>query len=789
LSPLVNGPLFHPRFCLLLVLLTLAPRSRCPNPSDRSSLPYRPIQPSRPRNTRTRALRIYRSAFCGTENILPRGSAHHIHYCCQTVGARSNGQELFVLYADLIARLAEIYADHLSCAAEYGIVLDAGSSGTRVYVYKWKNPAVASKHASIKELRSLPEIKLKKSKKVHPGVSSFADNVAAVGTSHLKSLVEVALDEIPSKKIRDTPIFLMATAGVRFLPKQQQTALLQSICTYLKSTTEFLLPDCNTHIQVISGEAEGLYGWIAANYLLGGFDDPDQHAHGKDHHTYGFLDMGGASAQIAFAPNATEAEKHADNLKVVRLRHLDGSPAEYKVFTTTWLGFGAHKARDRYVEALVEHHDHENGEIPDPCMPQNLRVTIEGKPVKGSAKSKEPILVGTGQFDECLRTTYPLLGKEAPCEEEPCLLNGQHAPAIDFDINHFVGVSEYWHTTHGFFGKKDKAYDVATYQQNVMDFCSQDWSDIEGGLTKRKKSSEEKAEEARVACFKASWLINMLYEGIGIPRIGLEGTGTPGINTTKEALEKAKSKGFVDPFQPIDDVGGVELSWTLGKMLLYAAGQVTPQGSSLPVGFGSNVDNGIASDFEHAGSSPIPLNSKNDDDDDWDDTLKVHATSTPVVLLLVGFLLFIGYLLRKPERRRKWVNALRRRRRSSGSRRPNRGFSLTNKLFGRNKATYERVLEEGEASEFELGDVDSDENDSSDASEGSRAGKTSGLATPRSNLDRFDDARASPNMDRQGFVLRTESRERLTPSLLNAGRRSRAGSPTRKSPLTTPLHE
>ena len=50
-----------------------------------------------------------------------------------------------------------------------------------------------------------------------------------------------------------------------------------------------------------------------------------------------------------------------------------------------------------------------------------------------------------------------------------------------------------------------------------------------------------------------------------------------------------------------------------------------------------------------------------------------------------------------------------------------------------------------------------------------------------------------PNaMDRSGLVVRTESRERLGPSLqmLGAGRRSRAGSPTRmKSPLMTPLEE
>ncbi len=88
----------------------------------------------------------------------------------------------------------------------------------------------------------------------------------------------------------------------------------------LKDTPSSPYPTGDLHIQVIAGDTEGLYGWIAANYLLGGFDSPEKHMHGKGHHTYGFLDMGGASAQIAFAPNNTEAEKHANDLKLLRMR-------------------------------------------------------------------------------------------------------------------------------------------------------------------------------------------------------------------------------------------------------------------------------------------------------------------------------------------------------------------------------------------------------------------------------------------------------------------------------------
>ncbi|KAM0255170.1 hypothetical protein ACHAQJ_006013 [Trichoderma viride] len=657
---------------------------------------------------------------------------------------------------------------------QYGVILDAGSSGTRVYIYKWKDPAKALKQASASDGHILPKLKLHKSKKIHPGVSTFAENVAAVGPDHLKALIDTALDEIPASQVSETPIFLLATAGVRFLPKHQQTSLLRGICTYLQANTRFQLPDCASHIQVISGETEGLYGWVAANYLLGGFDKPDEHAHGKGHHTYGFLDMGGASAQIAFAPNSTEAAKHANDLKLVRLRRLDGSAAEYKVFTASWLGFGANKARERFVESLQEQYGSAKGDIPDPCLPKGLRTTITGAPLSGK-KASDDVLVGTGMFEECLRKTYPLLGKDVPCKDDPCLLNGQHVPAIDFDVNHFIGVSEYWHTTHGVFGQESKVYDLVSYEQEVNSFCSQDWSIIENGLDKRKKTLEDKAENAREACFKASWLINVLYEGIGIPRIGLGDIPSHKVNATKGAVEKAKDKGFLDPFQPIDTIGGVEVSWTLGKMVLYAAGQIPPQGSPLPVGFGSNTGSEIPTDFEFAGSKPLlPSPHGDNDDDDDDDVLTSRSTPVSTLLVLILILLFIGYLLRRTEWGPRVINKFRRYRKARSS-------SFVRKLFGRNSTTYERIMEEGDATEFELGGTESDETDGSDGGETSRSVRGSRLSAPKLNFERFDDLRPPSVMDRHGLVVRTESCERLAPTLqmLNAGRRSRAGSPTR----------
>jgi len=256
--------------------------------------------------------------------------------------------------------------------------------------------------------------------------------------------------------------------------------------------------------------------------------------------------------------------------------------------------------------------------------------------------------------------------------------------------------------------------------------------------------------------------------------------------------------------------------------VLYAAGQIPPSShDALPVGFGSNTA-GVPSDFQNAGSNsnPVPVGGEDNWSETADDLLeKAHSRSTSGLLLSMIILVFVGYLFRKRERRMRLYRgvqvALRHNRRPGSPRKGSRSFFSPSKFFGgRGSSNYERVLENGDAvNEFELGDLESDDTEHSDSSEGSRAGRSSGLATPKLNLVTFDTnnyfektpVHAQPvglglglgnglsAMDRSGLVVRTESRERLAPNLqmLGAGRRSRTGSPTRgtKSPLMSPLEE
>lgn len=650
-------------------------------------------------------------------------------------------------------------------------------------------------------------------------MSSFAHNPEQIGPNHLANLLKHARSIVPDSAVRDTPIFLLATAGMRLLKNSEQQLLLNQICSYVRANSDFLLPACDAHIQVIPGVTEGLYGWIATNYLLGSFDAPERHDHGKGHHTYGFLDMGGASAQIAFEPNATEAAKHANDLKLLRLRNVDGSPQEHRVFVTSWLEYGVREARRRYLKALRASSGAEHvKEFPDPCLPSGLRTTVDGKLLSSEDLEPETSLLGTGKFDECLRQTYTLLDKDAPCPDAPCLLHGIHVPAIDFDVNHFVGISEFWHTTHEIFemGHKDTAYDFHTYQHRVQSFCSQDWGSIEEGVLNQKWGNKVNRESAYEACFKASWIINMLHDGIGIPRVGLE-ESTSAYNGTKRVIPHGKDKGYLDAFQAVNKIDSTEVSWTLGKMVLYASSQVLPESEEvLPVGFGSNLP-GIPADFQYPSVELVPDSSGETHSEHWHDALfNGHSPRRiPGFILFLFIVILAAFFLCGRNRRLRIYHKISNLVRRGGPSHPNhykrrRFFGGKLPFFGQSRPSYERVLEDG-ARDFELTTPDSDGSESgsgrpSDAESSSvrqsHRDSSWGSSTPSLKFGLDNSSTASIGlginlgtaMDREGLVIRTESRDHLVPVALSPlanGRRSRTGSPARshhhKSPIMTPL--
>jgi golgi apyrase len=426
-------------------------------------------------------------------------------------------------------------------------------------------------------------------------------------------LLEHAQYQIPPSLHVETPLFLLATAGMRLLTQDQQVRVLRETCTFLKFHSHFRIDDpsdvgpCGSSVRIITGEEEGLFGWIAVNYLMDGFTAFD-----KDKTTYGFLDMGGASTQIAFEPSAAERARTNTTIPV-RLRLLSGKDIHHEVFVTTWLGYGTNQARERYVAKAIDeyeearpagsrHGSSTEGElIADPCLPKNLQLTetpMHTRPTDAHADTPHT-LVGTGSFEQCLQKALPLLNKEAPCPDSPCLFNGVHVPPIDFAVSHFIGVSEYWYSSEHVFNLGG-AYDFVQYERAASDFCAHDWTTIvreheaqrARGKGRNGDGEEEKdgqiiqmgkwdesvsLSRLQMQCFKAAWVANVLHDGIGMPRIVDAGGNITSGGDHKDVEKHAQNKGLGRPmFQSVDKVGDVAISWTLGKMVLEASKEVPP---------------------------------------------------------------------------------------------------------------------------------------------------------------------------------------------------------------------
>ncbi len=199
------------------------------------------------------------------------------------------------------------------CAnSQYLIIIDAGSSGSRLHLFTYaKDANTLYPHFS--------EIFLKKTK---PGIANFVEmpNQAANTLIPLLLNAKKILNHYHAKKV---PLYLFATAGMRFLSDEQQQNIYSQIKKAIEKNTDFTIKALKT----ISGRDEGLFTWLAVNYYKKTIQ--------TNQPTFGIVELGGASSQIAFVPTAIENQ----NLTVSINRK------KYNLFSTSFLGLGIKKVR------------------------------------------------------------------------------------------------------------------------------------------------------------------------------------------------------------------------------------------------------------------------------------------------------------------------------------------------------------------------------------------------------------------------------------------------------------
>uniref|UniRef100_A0A2K6G618 nucleoside diphosphate phosphatase n=1 Tax=Propithecus coquereli TaxID=379532 RepID=A0A2K6G618_PROCO len=202
----------------------------------------------------------------------------------------------------------------------YGIMFDAGSTGTRVHVFQFDRPPGET-----------PTLTHETFKALKPGLSAYADDVEK-SAQGIQELLDVAKQDIPFDFWKATPLVLKATAGLRLLPGEKAQKLLQKVKEVFKASPFLVGDDC---VSIMNGTDEGVSAWITVNFLTGSLKAPGRSS-------VGMLDLGGGSTQITFLPRLEATLQASPPGYLTALRMFNRT---YKLYSYSYLGLGLMSAR------------------------------------------------------------------------------------------------------------------------------------------------------------------------------------------------------------------------------------------------------------------------------------------------------------------------------------------------------------------------------------------------------------------------------------------------------------
>lgn len=376
---------------------------------------------------------------------------------------------------------------------KYGIVIDGGSTGTRMHVFRYEVVDGEERKRAVYDFSEGGLVSMR----VHPGLSAFEKEPERAGET-LEKLVEFGKEKVPKEYWRDTEIKLMATAGMRLLEENVQDRILE-VCRGVLRVSGFKFRD--DWVSVISGSDEGLYAWVVANYALGTLGEDSQQ-------TTGIVELGGASAQVTFVANEPMPPEYTRSVRYGK--------KTYNLYSHSLLQYGQNVAFDLVRESFISNRrelatESLQSEKPvDPCTPRGYAHDQELWKLSPSSLAEKSrylsSLLPSGNFSECRSASLTLLQKDKErCTYQNCFIGSTFMPKLQ---GKFLATENFFHTSK-FFGLTQKAFlsDLVVAGQQ---FCEDDWSKL-----KHKYHSLEE-EDLRRYCFSSAYIVALLHDSLGI---------------------------------------------------------------------------------------------------------------------------------------------------------------------------------------------------------------------------------------------------------------------------------
>ncbi|GBF90831.1 apyrase-like [Raphidocelis subcapitata] len=370
---------------------------------------------------------------------------------------------------------------------QYAVVIDAGSTGSRAHVFRFYTHA------------NFPYASVELPNQVHrtsPGLSSYAFDPKTAANS-LQPLIKFAKEQVPAELWARTPLHLMATAGLRMLPEEAAEHVLQHTRQALAGSGFLFQPEW---ARMISGQEEGLFGWVAINYATGALQALVQQqvaaTTGRKElpggvepvkptqPLLGVLDLGGGSLQITFA--LTQGRKIPPNQAApLQMPGL----AERQVYSHSFEGWGVEAAMSKHRESLAD-----AGAKSDPCLPSGYSTTAGGLP-------------GGGNWDQCRAAAKKLLPSER-CTFSSCSIGNVFTPSVEGPI---IGIDNFYYTARALQLKPGKVK-LSDYEAAAKKFCAKDWAAIRREFLKHSTGTDTYALQV---CFATAHVLGVLRDGFG----------------------------------------------------------------------------------------------------------------------------------------------------------------------------------------------------------------------------------------------------------------------------------
>uniref|UniRef100_A0A8C2E632 nucleoside diphosphate phosphatase n=1 Tax=Cyprinus carpio TaxID=7962 RepID=A0A8C2E632_CYPCA len=274
-------------------------------------------------------------------------------------------------------------AQVVSESFQYGIMFDAGSTGTRIHIFKFQI-----------EPNEAPKLAHETFRAIKPGLSAYADDPEK-SKEGLLELLNVAKDTVPETLWSSSPLMLRATAGLRLLPGEKATILLDKVREVFSESLFLYRPDS---VSIMDGTDEGMSAWITINFLLGVL-------HGTETPKVGMLDLGGGSTQITFA---LQDEKTIQTIPLDYVTSFQMFNISHALYSYSYLGLGLMSARLAVLGGIEGQPLAGPQELVSPCLAPDYSGQWEHAEVLYTVKGQK---AGEPIYETCLTKVEKMIYK------------------------------------------------------------------------------------------------------------------------------------------------------------------------------------------------------------------------------------------------------------------------------------------------------------------------------------------------------------------------------------------